>query len=119
MFFPLMVAKIDLTMTKAVVVFIPPPVEPGDAPMKMIIMKSTNIGSDICSTFTMLNPAVRPKTTCVSEENNLSKTVPLWANVLLYSKAKKRMVPKIMMIKVVIRAICVPGVSVFQRFLLR
>ena len=70
-----MVAKSDLMMTKKVVVLIPPPVEPGEAPMKMMIMKMRREGMERASKSTILKPAVRPATIWKRAEKNFSKPV--------------------------------------------
>ena len=79
-----MVAKSDLMMTKKVVVLIPPPVEPGEAPMKIMMMKMSREGTVMASISTMLKPAVRPHVIWNKAEKNFSNPL-LFAKVLLYS----------------------------------
>lgn len=56
-----MVANIDFINTKKVVVLIPPPVEPGDAPINMIIINKIIVGTVNRVMSIMLKPAVLPE----------------------------------------------------------
>jgi hypothetical protein len=51
-------AKIVISRTANVTVFIPPAVEPGEPPMNISMIRITLLGSDIAEIFTVLNPAV-------------------------------------------------------------
>ena len=42
-----------------VVVLIPPPVDPGEAPMNIRMMKKVNVTLEKAEMFNVLNPAVR------------------------------------------------------------
>ena len=53
-----MVAMAVLKMTEKVVVFIPPPVEPGEAPMNIKNRNDINTGCEREAISTVLNPAV-------------------------------------------------------------
>jgi len=57
-FLPLMTDQTPATRIPAVVVFIPPPVEPGDAPINIRIMKKRAVGMEIAAVSKVLNPAV-------------------------------------------------------------
>ena len=68
---PLMVLMAERRITENVVVFIPPPVEPGDAPINMRNIIKISTGWPRCVKSTELNPAVRQVTDWKTDETIL------------------------------------------------
>jgi hypothetical protein len=104
---PLMVAKADLRITAKVVVFIPPPVEPGDAPTYIRKIKNTSTGTESALISTELNPAVRVET----EWKNAVIIFPrgLYPSTIeFHSRKRNTIIPATIRIRLVLKAILAP-----------
>jgi hypothetical protein len=71
--FPLAVLIVFNTATANVLVLIPPPVEPGEAPTHIRNIMTNNAGSVSAEISTVLNPAVRGVTEPKNEVTSLPK----------------------------------------------
>ena len=67
--FPLKVLKIAAAATATVLVFMPPPVDPGEAPISMKMMINVVVDAGSAAMSNVVNPAVRDETDRKSASN--------------------------------------------------
>src|SRR5690606_10670566 len=87
--------------TAKVVVLIPPPVDPGEAPIHISNMINITVGNVKLSILATLNPAVREDVPVKNAVTHFPQSVGCSANIWLYSNAKVDIVPTTIKMNVV------------------
>ena len=101
--------------TANVVVFIPPPVEPGEAPIHINASVSMNAGIPSSAIFILLKPAVLG-VVALKNETTILPNMECSLNVLSYSVTKNKIVPVVNKIDDVISIIRVFVLVLFNSF---
>ena len=118
-FLPCTVAHTDFSITKKVVVLMPPPVEPGEPPMNIKTMIIITEGNAIDLISNIIKPEVRHVAISKNAVKILSKRVSCTLNALSFSMKKKRTEQTMISPNVVMSTILVCGIKLFHGYFLR